>query len=199
MKAYTRTLMAKLMLKQHVGYMGKEMRVAVVHFHFQVANKNKGFRRSNEKVLAMACRHNQAHMSLFKVVPELHGTSAYIGGECRQRGVQVQLAKWYPWRVEGSDEPMADSCGIFMCVPCAVAPQLGMNILHAAWYSLAEHETWRAWPDVVHLLAQGRKYRHKARSFFVGSRSCGEPAEWQGQGKKARARASLIKERPCPS
>ena len=38
-KAYARTLMGNIMLKQNVGYMGKEMRVAVVHFHFQVANK----------------------------------------------------------------------------------------------------------------------------------------------------------------
>ena len=48
MKAYTRTLMAKIVLKHHVGHMGKELRVAVVHFHFQVANKNKGFRRSSD-------------------------------------------------------------------------------------------------------------------------------------------------------
>ena len=68
-------------------------------------------------------------MSLFKVVPEL-----------RSRGVPVQLAAWYPWRVEGSDEPMADSCGVFMCVPCAVAPKLGMNIFHDAWFTLDEHE-----------------------------------------------------------
>ena len=68
-------------------------------------------------------------MSLFKVVPEL-----------RSRGVPVQLAAWYPWRVEGSDEPMADSCGIFMCVPCAVAPNLGMDIFREAWCTLDEHE-----------------------------------------------------------
>ena len=68
-------------------------------------------------------------MSLFKVVPEL-----------RRLGVPVQLAAWYPWRMAGSDEPMADSCGIFMCVPCAVAPNLGMNIFADAWWSLDEHE-----------------------------------------------------------
>ena len=38
MKAYTRILLAKIMLKHNVGYMGKEMRVALVHCHFQVAN-----------------------------------------------------------------------------------------------------------------------------------------------------------------
>ena len=48
MKAYTRTLMGKIMLQQNVGYMGKELRVANVHLHFQVANKNKGFRRNND-------------------------------------------------------------------------------------------------------------------------------------------------------
>ena len=146
--------------------MGNELRVAVVHFHFQVANKNKGFRRNNDEFwpwLAYKLKqHNiqvlmgDFNLSLFKVVPELHGTSAYIGGGCRQRGVQVQLAKWYPWRVEGSDEPMADSCGIFMCAPCAAAPKLGMNIFREAWCTLDKHEKWRAWPDVVHLLAQGR-------------------------------------------
>ena len=41
MKAYTRTLMAKIMLKQNVGYMGKELRVAVVHLHYLVANKTR--------------------------------------------------------------------------------------------------------------------------------------------------------------
>ena len=104
MKAYTRTLLAKIMLKQSVGYMGKELRVVVVHFHFQVANKNKGFRRNNDEFWPWLAdklkQHNiqvlmgDFNMSLFKVVPELHGTSAYIGGECRQRGVQVQLSKW---------------------------------------------------------------------------------------------------------
>ena len=84
------------------------------------------------------------NLSLFKVVPEL-----------RRLGVPVQLAAWYPWRVAGSDEPMADSCGIFMCVPCAVAPNLGMNIFADAWWSLDEHEKWRAWPTVELLLAQG--------------------------------------------
>ena len=41
MKAYTRTLMGKIMLKQKVGFMGKELRVAVVHLHFLVANKTR--------------------------------------------------------------------------------------------------------------------------------------------------------------
>ena len=41
MKAYTRTLMGKIMLKQKVGFMGKELRVVVVHLHFLVANKTR--------------------------------------------------------------------------------------------------------------------------------------------------------------
>ena len=48
MRAYTRTLIAKISLKNQVGYVGKELRVAVCHLHFAVANKNKGFRRQND-------------------------------------------------------------------------------------------------------------------------------------------------------
>ena len=35
---------------------------------------------------------------------------------------------------------MADSCGLFMCAPCAVEPTLGMNIFYDAWWTLDEHE-----------------------------------------------------------
>ena len=35
---------------------------------------------------------------------------------------------------------MADSCGILMCVPCAVTPNLGMDIFREAWWTLDEHE-----------------------------------------------------------
>ena len=38
-KAYTRTLIGKIALKIPVGYMGKEIRVAVCHLHFQACNK----------------------------------------------------------------------------------------------------------------------------------------------------------------
>ena len=98
MKAYTRTLMAKIMLKRNVGYMGKELRVVVVHFHVQVANtKTTGLHINNDVCwpwLADTLKQRNIHvlmgdfnMSLFKAVPELHGTSAYIGGECCQREV----------------------------------------------------------------------------------------------------------------
>ena len=60
MKAYARTLMAKIMLKQNVGYMGKESRVVVVRLHFQVANKKQGPPQKQRRVLAMACRQTQA-------------------------------------------------------------------------------------------------------------------------------------------
>ena len=65
MKAYTCTLIVKTMLKQTVGYMGKEMRVAVVHLHFQVGNKNKGFRNNHEEFwpwLADKLREHNIHV-----------------------------------------------------------------------------------------------------------------------------------------
>ena len=112
--------------------MGKEIRVAVCHLHQQVANKNKGFRQANDvywPFLADKLREHHVqvlmgdfNMSLFKVVPEL-----------RSRGCPVQLVAWYPWRNTGSKDLMADSCGIFFCVPCTVAlaePNVFTSTLH---------------------------------------------------------------------
>ena len=48
MKAYTRTLIGKTALENQVVYMGKEIRVAVCHLHFQVGNKNPRFHRNND-------------------------------------------------------------------------------------------------------------------------------------------------------
>ena len=47
MRAYTRLLVAKISLKHNVGFIGKELRVAVCHLHFQVANNNPGFKKKN--------------------------------------------------------------------------------------------------------------------------------------------------------
>ena len=49
-RAYTRTLIAKITLKNHVGFLGKELRVAVCHLHFQVANNSPGFRNKNIRI-----------------------------------------------------------------------------------------------------------------------------------------------------
>ena len=92
MKAYTGTLMAKITLKQHVGHMGKELREAVVHFHNQVANTNRGFCRHNDKFWPWSADKLKQHeiqvlmgdfnMSLFKVgarTPQSRSAGA-IGG-----------------------------------------------------------------------------------------------------------------------
>ena len=46
--AYTRTRIANISLKHHVGYVGKDLQVAVCHWRFAVANTSKGFRRQND-------------------------------------------------------------------------------------------------------------------------------------------------------
>ena len=48
-RAYSRTLIGQISLKNNVGFMGKEMRVAVCHLHNMVANKDAGFRRQNDQ------------------------------------------------------------------------------------------------------------------------------------------------------
>ena len=140
MNAYTRWLVGKITMKNQVGYMGRELRVAVCHLHFQVGNKNKGFRRNNDHfwkfVRDELVKHNvqvlmgDFNMSLFKVVPEL-----------RSCGVRISLAAWYPWRTNG-DQPMADSCGIFMVnLEAVVTPKFDFSILSDdAWWELDEHE-----------------------------------------------------------
>ena len=111
-KAYSRLLVASIRLHNNVGYIGKDLRVAVCHLHHHVANKVSGFRQENDKYwprLADYMHKHRVHvlmgdfnMSLWKVVPEL-----------RSRGVPAHLAAWYPWLTE-TGAPAADSCGIFM-------------------------------------------------------------------------------------
>ena len=89
-RAYTRTLIANVKLRFNVGYFGKELRVAVCHLHYKVANKIPGFCRNNDKFwrrLADQMKQYHVHilmgdfnMSLFKVVPER-----------RSRGVPASL------------------------------------------------------------------------------------------------------------
>ena len=45
--AYSRVLIAKITCHKPVGYMGREINVAVVHLHNKVANKDKGFKLRN--------------------------------------------------------------------------------------------------------------------------------------------------------
>ena len=92
--------------------------------------KEHGFARQHEEYwehLAQVLREHEVHvlmgdfnMALFKVVPEL-----------RSRGVPATLVAWYPWRSELGKVMMADSCGIFMCVPAVCTPLFKENALDA--------------------------------------------------------------------
>jgi len=126
-QAYTRTLVAKITMKGNIGYIGRELRVAVCHFHHLVANNKKGFRKKHLEFwpwLADELKQHQVHvlmgdfnMSLFRVVPEL-----------RSRGVEAKLVSWFPWRSQETNEIMVDSCGIFVLVPADVTPSVQANI-----------------------------------------------------------------------
>ena len=107
MRAYTRLLVAKISLKHNVGFIGKELRVAVCHLHFQVANNNQGFRKKNQefrpwlaaeiKQYGVHVRMGDFNMALFRVVPEL-----------RSHGIEAILVSWFPWRAEETHEIMVD-------------------------------------------------------------------------------------------
>ena len=128
--AYTRTLIARVDLKNNVGFMGTKQTIMCMHLHYHVANNVKGFRRQLVATWPrMASLINKYgvdvlmgdfNMSLFKVAPEL-----------RSCGVQVDLMAWYPWRsTEGM--MMSDSAGIFLINKKAtVELHVGLECLHA--------------------------------------------------------------------
>ena len=128
MRAYTRLLIVKIMLKNHVGHLGNEVRVAVCHFHHMTGNKKRGFCRKHDafwKYLADKCRLYGVHvlmgdfnMSLFKVVPELGS----------QR-IEAHLCSWFPWMAEEEQVLMSDSCGIFFLMPCAVKRHISLDMV----------------------------------------------------------------------
>ena len=133
LRAYTRLLVAKVAMSQNVGFIGTELRVAVCHLHFQVANKNKGFKQKHKDFwpwLADMMRYHRVHvlmgdfnMSLFRVVPEL-----------RCYGFQPTLVSWFPWKTEDTGEFMADSCGIFTLMPAVTEPSVQADIwFHGVW------------------------------------------------------------------
>jgi hypothetical protein len=128
--AYTRTLIARVDLKNNVGFMGTKQTIMCMHLHYHVANNVKGFRRQLVATWPrMASLINKYgvdvlmgdfNMSLFKVAPEL-----------RSCGVQVDLMAWYPWRsTEG--HMMSDSQGIFLINKKALVElHVGLECLHA--------------------------------------------------------------------
>ena len=176
LKAYTRTLIAKISLKNHVGYVGKELRVAVCHLHFAVANKNKGFRRQNDMFWAWLANQLKEHavhvlmgdfnMSLFKVVPEL-----------RSRGVPASLVSWFPWRSSDTGETMADSCGIFVLVPAVVTPKVSTDLFEKQWWDLPVFEV-NGGPGQT--LAT---YLPKAEDLLIKIKNSMEPVEVASKGK----------------
>ena len=127
--AYTRVMVSKITLRNHVGFWGSEMNVMVVHLHCQTANKAVGFRKTHQefwdylhkkvKEFSVDILMGDFNMSLFKVITEI-----------RSRGTDVDLVAWFPWR-DSAGTPMADSCGIFMLSHLAsVKLCVGLESLH---------------------------------------------------------------------
>ena len=127
--AYSRFLICKVNLTTNVGFFGEAMVIMVVHLHFKVAHHDKGLRKNQlafwGKLVELIRRYDvcvvmgDLNMSLFKVVPEL-----------RSRGLQVDLAAWYPWK-STTGQCMADSCGIWLINKNAVVTLVvGLDQLH---------------------------------------------------------------------
>ena len=169
-------------MKNQVGYMGKTLVVMCVHLHFMVANKSKRFRKSNDDFgpwLAEQIKQHEVHvlmgdfnMSLFKVVPEL-----------RSRGVPAAVAAWHPWRTKDTQQPMADSCGSFMCVPgCTTLCMYNETIFDEPfWWQLDEHEeNGGPGQSLSTYLPKGQDLPEKLRETFT---ECPPAVAGKGQSK----------------
>ena len=126
--AYSRCLIARITLDNNVGFIGKEHVVLVMHLNNHFANEHLGKQKlarywdwlaETIKDFSVKVIMGDFNMSFFRVVPEL-----------RSRGVQVDLAAWYPWKTDDG-EPMADSCGIFFVdAPGIYELKVNMSHLH---------------------------------------------------------------------
>ena len=158
-----------------------------MHLHFQVANKNPGFRRKKNlwpwladmiKQYGVHVLMGDFNMSLFKVVPEL-----------RSRGVPAAVAAWYPWRTKGNTpQTMADSCGIFMCVPgCTTQCTYSQTIFDdLVWWQLDEHEeNGGPGQSLQTYLPKGQDIVEKVTETFTG---CPPAVAGKGQSKKGKTK-----------
>ncbi len=129
MRAYTRLPIARVTLGKGVGFIGKSHVVMMVHLHHYLANLGLGsgklamwwdslaglLRQYDVKVLM-----GDFNMAFFQVIPQL-----------RSRGVEINLAAWYPWKSDIIGSPMADSGGIFMVnLPGDYRLATGLESLH---------------------------------------------------------------------
>ena len=128
-------------------------------------------------------------MSLFKVVPEL-----------RSRGVPAAVAAWYPWRTKDTQQPMADICGIFMCVPgCTAQCMYSQTIFEDPfWWELDEHEENGGPGQSLHTyLPKGQDIVEKVTETFT---ECPPAVAGKGQSKKGKTKddetAETFTERP---
>ncbi len=107
--AYSRVMIAKVLLDHGVGFLGAPHNVMVIHLHCHLANNRwpSKLRAFWPWLADKILRYNVSvlmgdfNMSLFMVVPEL-----------RSRGATVDLAAWHPWKAPDGT-PMSDSCGCF--------------------------------------------------------------------------------------
>ena len=77
------------------------------------------------------------NMALFQVVPEL-----------RARGIQINLAAWFPWKKEATQEVVIDSCAIFVIGGVDGA----RKVFDASCLALPVPDVPKSWRNVMHVL-----------------------------------------------
>ena len=112
--ARTRTMIAKIQFKQHVGHLGKEIVVAGVHGHYRTMKY--------EWPAALKCFWDSFAQRIRRrgvqiVAGDFNMSLTQVPVELGRRGIACDCIAWYPWRhatMSMHDQALGlDSCGIF--------------------------------------------------------------------------------------
>ena len=124
--AYSRAFHCRIEQDQNIGFIGKSHRVVVAHVYRHLANGKWPTRLEKfwdwlaKRLSECDVLMGDFNMAFFMVVPEM-----------RSRGVKIDLAAWYPWKL-ADGTACADSCGIFFVnKPGQYLLETGPECLHA--------------------------------------------------------------------
>ena len=109
--AITRILIARLHLKRHVAFLGKDIMVMGIHMHHKTAGYGAGLRQGH-KALWDLCAGYIRRYGVQIMAGDWNKSLLKVNSEFRSRGIRIQTAAWYPWSAGPRDLPHADSCAI---------------------------------------------------------------------------------------
>jgi hypothetical protein len=128
-QAYTRMMVCEITLNHTVGHIGKTQVIMNVHLHHKTANEMFGKKKLEERFETMFNLINEHkvtvlmgdfNMSLTLVIPKL-----------REKGIDIDIGAWFPWKGMLDGAPYMDSTGIFFVnMPAKHELCYGLDCIH---------------------------------------------------------------------